>query len=48
MTLREELESTGNWLFRWRSYLPLFVMPVLFLALLEHEYLGNSEKLEHT
>lgn len=30
MTLREEFEITGNWLFRWRSYVPL----VLFIPLL--------------
>lgn len=28
MTLREELERSGNWLFRWRSYLPvLMILP---------------------
>lgn len=39
MTLREELEKQGNWLFRWRSYLPLFILPVLLIALRESEYL---------
>ncbi len=30
MALREELERTGNWLFRWRSYLPLvLVLPTM-------------------
>ncbi len=35
MALREEFEKHGNWLFRWRSYLPLFLLPLVALALLE-------------
>jgi protein-S-isoprenylcysteine O-methyltransferase Ste14 len=31
--LKEDLERLGNWLFRWRSYLPLLVVPIFFLAL---------------
>lgn len=31
MALREEFTRSGNWLFRWRSYLPLFLSG-LFLA----------------
>lgn len=31
MALREEFEATGNWLFRWRSYLPiLLAVPMVF------------------
>ena len=41
MALREELEKQGNWLFRWRSYLPLAVFPILLIAL------RNSEHFEH-
>jgi protein-S-isoprenylcysteine O-methyltransferase Ste14 len=33
MALREELERQGNWLFRWRSYLPLLIIPLSFVAL---------------
>jgi protein-S-isoprenylcysteine O-methyltransferase Ste14 len=33
MALREELEANGNRLFRWRSYLPLALMPMAALAL---------------
>jgi protein-S-isoprenylcysteine O-methyltransferase Ste14 len=33
MALREELERQGQWLFRWRSYLPLIGIPLLFIAL---------------
>lgn len=35
MALREELEKQGNWLFRWRSYLPLLMIPLFIVALLE-------------
>lgn len=31
MALREEFERTGNWLFRWRSYLPLLILMVGFV-----------------
>lgn len=47
MALREEFESTGNWLFRWRSYLPLAVIGIFLLALREYEYPGHSEHLDH-
>jgi len=40
MALREELEKTGRWLFRWRSYLPFLTLPILLMAL------PNSELLE--
>lgn len=33
MALREDIEKQGNWLFRWRSYLPLLFMPILFMGL---------------
>jgi protein-S-isoprenylcysteine O-methyltransferase Ste14 len=35
MALREDMEKQGNWLFRWRSYLPLLVIP-LFIVALQH------------
>lgn len=47
MALREEFELTGNWLFRWRSYLPLIVIGIFLLALREYEYPGHSEQLDH-
>jgi len=46
MALREEFEQTGNWLFRWRSYLPLALIGIFLLALREYEYPGHSEKLD--
>jgi protein-S-isoprenylcysteine O-methyltransferase Ste14 len=42
MALREEWEWQGNWLFRWRSYLPLLIVP-LFLAAL---YSSGRDTLE--
>lgn len=47
MALREEFENTGNWLFRWRSYLPLIGIGIFLLALREYEYPGHSERLDH-
>lgn len=32
MALQEELESQGNWLFRYRSLLPLAILPIGILA----------------
>lgn len=40
MSLREDMEKQGTFLFRWRSYLPLSLLP-LFIAALQ-----NSELLE--
>ncbi len=41
MALREDIERQGNWLFRWRSYLPLLVMPLFIIAL------RQAKVLEH-
>ena len=38
MTLYEKLYTQGSWLFRWRSYLPLLILPVLLIALNESEF----------
>jgi protein-S-isoprenylcysteine O-methyltransferase Ste14 len=42
MALREELEKQGAWLFRWRSYLQLLILPLLLLALRNSEYLERA------
>lgn len=47
MTLWEDFEKTGNWLFRWRSYLPLVMIGILLLAMREYKYPGHSETLDH-
>ncbi len=47
MALTEEFEKTGNWLFRWRSYLPVVFIGILFLAADKYEYFRNSEYLNN-
>lgn len=44
MALREEFESSGNWLFRWRSYLPLIILGIVLLSLGEYNIPGGNEK----
>jgi protein-S-isoprenylcysteine O-methyltransferase Ste14 len=39
MALREELESSGDWLFRWRSYIPLALGVPVLLAMHHPDYL---------
>ncbi len=34
MSIREEFEIVGNWLFRWRSYLPLLLLVLVIATLL--------------
>jgi protein-S-isoprenylcysteine O-methyltransferase Ste14 len=43
MTLQEDFVKTGNWLFRWRSYLPLIFISLVLVGLRDFEYMGNSE-----
>jgi len=46
MPQTDEFRKTGNWLFRWRSFLPLFTV-VLFLLPLKHfSYPLASHKLD--
>lgn len=47
MTLKEEFERTGNWLFRWRSYLPLVVIGIFLLSLRDYEHPGRSDSLDY-
>jgi protein-S-isoprenylcysteine O-methyltransferase Ste14 len=46
MALREEFKKQGNWLFRWRSYLPLIMIIIVFLGMGHFEYPGHSEKYD--
>ncbi len=39
MPLREEFEASGNWLFRWRSFIPLFLVVPLLAAMHDPDYL---------
>ncbi len=47
MALKEELESSGNWLFRRRGYLPLAVIGLYVWALRDYQYPLHSERLDH-
>ena len=47
MALREEFESNGTWLFRWRSFLPLILLALFVVALRGYRYPGGSERLHH-
>ncbi|MDD5492544.1 MAG: isoprenylcysteine carboxylmethyltransferase family protein [bacterium] len=38
MALREEMARTGNWLFKWRSYLPLLIIILILLAIRDSHY----------
>ncbi len=42
MALKEEFERVGNWLFRWRSYLPLLLAGIILTGMENFEYPGNS------
>src|SRR5215210_5590303 len=35
MALDDEFRKQGEWLFRWRSFLPLLLMPLIGIALLQ-------------
>jgi protein-S-isoprenylcysteine O-methyltransferase Ste14 len=42
MALREELERAGNWLFRWRSYVPLLLIVPMLAAMHHPEHLAQD------
>lgn len=46
MAIREELERSGAWLFRWRSYLPLVMMAFVLMAMVDYQYPGKSDTLD--
>ena len=46
MALREEMEKSGHWLFRWRSYLPLLILVLSLIAFREFKYPFGSELLD--
>ena len=47
MALQEEFETTGNWLFRWRSYLPLLLIILVFGSMRNYHYLGYSQLYDY-
>ena len=46
MPLKEELERSGTWLFRWRSFLPLLILVPIAAALKNFDYPFQSHKLD--
>lgn len=46
MLLREDLEHSGKWLFRWRSILPLLMLPLLPAALGQYRHPFESLKAD--
>ncbi len=45
MSLRNELEKSGSWLFRYRSFLPLLCLPLFAAGLGAYHYLCLSHRL---
>ena len=45
MSLRNQLERNGSWLFRHRSHLPLVTLPFFLAALSSFTYLGANHAL---
>lgn len=39
MKIHDDIEKSGNWLFRHRSYFPLLIVPLLLLALRDAEHI---------
>ena len=46
MLLKDEMARSGRTLFRWRSYVPLFVLLVVAYGLTNFRYLWDSEVLD--
>lgn len=46
MPLREEFASSGTWLFRWRSYLPLLLLALVLAQVPHFQYLGGSRRID--
>ena len=44
MALREQLESSGGWLFRWRGSLPLVIFALILWVMRDFRYLGDSRR----
>jgi len=45
MSLQTHLESSGNWLFRNRSYAPLAIIPLIAIEVYQFSYLGQSHEI---
>jgi protein-S-isoprenylcysteine O-methyltransferase Ste14 len=45
MALKDEFIRAGNWLFRWRSFLPLLLLTLFIIGLKDFNYPYGSQKL---
>jgi protein-S-isoprenylcysteine O-methyltransferase Ste14 len=43
MLLRSHMVTSGNWLFRWRGYLPLVAVPPLLIAIATNEGMTSAQ-----
>ncbi len=46
MQLKKEIEKTGNWLFKWRSYIPLLFIGIILTSIKNFKYLDNSHNID--
>jgi protein-S-isoprenylcysteine O-methyltransferase Ste14 len=46
MLLKERFESAGNWLFRWRSFLPLLTVGLFLIVMRHFSYPRNEHSLD--
>ncbi|HDP35649.1 MAG TPA: hypothetical protein ENN29_11145 [Candidatus Hydrogenedentes bacterium] len=46
MLLQTQLQLSGNLLFRWRSYLPIFLLGLLVAAMRHYQYPGGTHELD--
>lgn len=46
MPLRENMESSGAWLFRWRSFLPLLLIAPILFAFKDYQYPYQSHRAD--
>lgn len=46
MALKDEFESAGNWLFRWRSYLPVGLIVLFLLVMYEYKHTAHSQEFD--
>lgn len=47
MALKDEFERNGNWLFRWRSFLPLGLIALVYSSMLNFHYLYHSQFFDY-
>jgi protein-S-isoprenylcysteine O-methyltransferase Ste14 len=46
MALRDDMVKNGNWLFRYRSYLPLFMVALLLISMRNYTFVSVNHTLD--